>query len=370
MVNSTIELPDSSSTIQFEKDHDVIERLCAHLAAKPKELRNRPFTLQNDTWTSWTVRESVYKRNQGSFPIMARGLFTLKRDERHCIVARGYDKFFNVNETKYTQWTALEKETQGPYEITTKENGCIIFIAALSSQTVIVTSKHSIPEPKDNPQSHGGVGYRWLQKHLQSAQASEEDLASWLWSNSITLVAELCDDDFEEHILEYPPHKRGLYLHGANYNTAQLHTLPSQLVHQIATTFGLWPVSFTTLDTIAQVKELASKVQLTGKMDGREVEGIVVRCQRQDQDFLFKVKSEPYLVFRDYREVTKSVLENPDAAPKYTYPKAYYYWRWIQHRLKDHPEWFEKYTLSKGIIDVRQKFEAYWEKGDLTLPDI
>ncbi|KAI9014471.1 RNA ligase-domain-containing protein [Phycomyces nitens] len=368
MANLSIVLPDANF-IDLGNDHAVIEKLYAHLAAKPKELRNRPFDLQNDTWTSWTVRESVYKRSQGSFPIMARGLFTIIRDNTHRIAARGYDKFFNINETKYTQWPALENDTQGPYEITAKENGCIIFIAALTTQTLIVTSKHSIPTNGD-PQSHGGVGYRWLQKHLESVQVSEQDLSAWLWSNSITLIAELCDDEFEEHILAYPRHKSGLYLHGANYNTSNLHTLPSQAVRQIADSFGLWPVEFTTVATIDQVKDLANKVQLTGMFNDREIEGIVVRCKRQGNVFMFKVKSEPYLVYRDYREVTKSVLANPDITPKYTYPKAYYYWQWIQHRLKDHPEWFEDYAISKGIINVRQKFEDYWQTGDLTLPAI
>lgn len=79
----------------------------------------------------------------------------------------------------------------GPYEVTAKENGCIIFIAALSKDTVIVTSKHSIPAIKTDTQAHAGVGYNWVLKHLDSVGKTERDLAEWLFDKDITLVAEV-----------------------------------------------------------------------------------------------------------------------------------------------------------------------------------
>lgn len=79
----------------------------------------------------------------------------------------------------------------GPYEVTAKENGCIIFIAALSKEKVIVTSKHSIPAIKTDEKAHAGVGYNWVLRHLDSVGKSESDLAEWLFDKSITLVAEV-----------------------------------------------------------------------------------------------------------------------------------------------------------------------------------
>lgn len=79
----------------------------------------------------------------------------------------------------------------GPYEVTAKENGCIIFIAALSEDKVIVTSKHSIPSVKTDTQAHAGVGYNWVLKHLASVEKSEKDLAGWLYDKNVTLVAEV-----------------------------------------------------------------------------------------------------------------------------------------------------------------------------------
>lgn len=83
------------------------------------------------------------------------------------------------------------EETQGPYEVTSKENGCIIFIVAMSNEEIVVTSKHSMPEVKTDATAHAGVGYNWVLKHLESVGKTEKDLASWLFDKNVTLVAEV-----------------------------------------------------------------------------------------------------------------------------------------------------------------------------------
>lgn len=75
--------------------------------------------------------------------------------------------------------------------MTSKENGCIIFIVALTSETIVVTSKHSMPEVKTNATAHAGVGYLWVLKHLDSVGKTEKDLAAWLFDKNVTLVAEV-----------------------------------------------------------------------------------------------------------------------------------------------------------------------------------
>jgi tRNA splicing ligase len=354
----------------------VIEKLYQIKIDTPKELRSKDFTLEDgQIWTSWTMRESVYKKKQDTFPTMSRGLFTKKLDDRNYqIMVRGYDKFFNVLETKATQWPSIIAETQGPYEVMAKENGCIIFIAALSEDKVIVTSKHSIPIEKTDTKAHAGVGYNWVLKHLESVQLTEKDLATWLFDKNITLVAELCDDEFEQHILPYTDKDRGLYLHGINYNTPELYTLPASIVEQTAKEFGFHLTDFTVFDTVNQVKEFGNEMQQTGIYNNREVEGAVVRCKRNGMDFMFKIKNEQYLMYREYREITNAILEckddtvsiiEPKRELKWKYEKTPFYIEWLRKRVLDKPEWFREYKSNKGIIHVRQEFERYWEIGCL-----
>ena len=90
------------------------------------------------------------------------------------------------------QWSSIESHTKPPYTLTLKSNGCIIFIAALTPDKLVVTSKHSLGPVGDNPESHALVGERWLRKHLASAGKTEAQLAQTLWDKNWTAVAEVC----------------------------------------------------------------------------------------------------------------------------------------------------------------------------------
>lgn len=115
-------------------------------------------------------------------------------------------------------------------------------------------------------------------------------------------------------------------------------------------------------------------MQQTGLYDGREVEGAVVRCKRNGNDFMFKIKNEQYLVYREYREVTKALIEVSEEGvvtinskqARCTYEKTPYYIEWLHKRVIDKPEWFREFKLQKGIIHVRQEFEKFWEAGKLS----
>ncbi|CAO3648332.1 unnamed protein product [Cunninghamella echinulata] len=373
------------------------------------------------------MRDSLYKKNK--YPTQARGLFTHQdKNGKYSVKIRGYDKFFNANETNATQWHAMKNETVGPYEITAKENGCIIFITATTPTDLVATSKHSIPEPKNNPESHGGIGYEWLLKQLNQVNCKPHTLASWIYDHRVTLICELCDDSFEEHVVPYSEKESGLYLHGINYNTTSFHTLPMDIVHRVAQQYGFRIIDSITLHDFHQVETLANQVKLntTGMLDWmvgaqhhdnssynneqqtetttatttegqRESEGIVIRCKRKNKkndgdidDFLFKVKNDTYLLYRDYREVTKAlihvqggdngdkntvVMVKPNLKPiRYSYEKTLYYIHWLMLRIKDHPEWFIEYQHNKGIVAVRQAFEKDWDNGlimidqDLNIP--
>lgn len=52
--------------------------------------------------TSWKMTEHMYFNADNKFPTLARGLFSEELDGQERIVARGYDKFFNTNETAWT----------------------------------------------------------------------------------------------------------------------------------------------------------------------------------------------------------------------------------------------------------------------------
>lgn len=204
------------------------------------------FAPTNDVILSYSVPfEDVYKK-EGKVPSKARGLFIRKAKGEGAaenaveIVARGYDKFFNIDEVKSTQWNSLQQATSPPYEMTLKENGCIIFVASVDGH-LLITSKHAVGQPYTNdgsPHTHAQMGEKWLDIHLQRSGKTRQELQQFLAKHNVTAVFELTDDDFEEHVLEYPPERRGLHLHGVNFNTIEFKTWPADAVQAFAEKFG------------------------------------------------------------------------------------------------------------------------------------
>ncbi|KAL1719118.1 RNA ligase-domain-containing protein [Schizophyllum commune] len=385
-------------TRQYSKeDSDLIEEL-EQLAKKNRKLvRSTVHPCPADPnikVRSWKMDEFKYYKIPSPFPTLARGLFTMdmppESGVKHRIVARGYDKFFNIGEVPWTTWQSLEAHTAAPYTLSLKSNGCIIFIAALTEDKLLVTSKHAvgpIREKKggeeEQSRSHAEVGEQWLRKYLSEKKRTEADLAKVLWDNNWTAVAELCDDSFEEHVLRIPPELTGLHLHGINVATKHFKTLSQSEVDKFAEEWGFIRTLSTTVNTIPEVRAFTDEVSKTGVWQGQPVEGFVVRTHVTEpptkgkadpsvspyepgSSFFFKVKfDEPYMMYRDWREVTKGLLTahkkgemSAKGVPKSKMRRAEtrVYVSWVIPEIKSNPEAFAQYMNNRGIIATRDMF--------------
>ncbi|KAF7344319.1 tRNA ligase [Mycena sanguinolenta] len=388
------------------EDSALIQELMDLSSAKPKLVRASNYAAPVDpniSIASWKMAEHKYYMVPSPFPTLARGVFSLKQsDGRYRIVARGYDKFFNIGEVGWTTWPALEAHTTAPYTLSLKSNGCIIFIAALTPEKLLVTSKHAVgPAKGEKKLSHADAGETWLRKYLAEKGRTEADLARVLWENNWTAVAELCDDSFEEHVLAYPPETTGLHLHGLNESTKAFKTQPHAVVDAFAEEWGFIKTASMELSTISAVREFTTEIGKTGAWNGVPVEGFVVRTQVSapstpsssrsappyppGSSFFFKVKfDEPYMMYRDWREVTKMLLSmrsnakgkgkdgmSIEALPKTKMRRAEtkVYARWVVEEIQRDPAAFAEYNENKGIVAVRERFLAYLagEKGKKAL---
>ncbi|KAJ9094637.1 hypothetical protein QFC19_007850 [Naganishia cerealis] len=462
--------------------------------------------------TSWKMQEHLYRRKDCPFPTLARGLFTATDDfslqdaqdggesgKKIRIVARGYDKFFNIGEVPWTEWDNLAKYSQAPYDLTYKSNGCLILVSAISETEILVTSKHSLGTtivPKDiahpsasvdsssvqsvtltqqkNPSpatsapatttfttdsidkapifdlstksgqkkaakhaakeakkaekanadrdrdlynqtakeeaeakkqqlhtngetdsaapAHAEMGRRWLKHTLDKVGTTESELAKALWDRNLTAVTELCDDDFEEHVLPTPQHLTGLHLHGLNLNTPHFATLSPEEVKAFAEKWGFIPTQFERLNTLEEVKQYADEVAREGKWKGEAIEGFVVRTTVKEinsksddgeppyppgSPFFFKIKfEEPYLMYRQWREITRSLMpllkENcpgrrsrgafpwTQMGSKLKRPESAVYANWCAEMMVEEPRLFDNYD--KGVVRVRERF-LQWTEG-------
>ena len=204
-----------------------------------------------------------------------------------------------------------------------------------------------------------------------------------LWWNVFTTCLQLCDDNFEEHVLPYSAEKTGLHLHGLNECSKHFKTQPIAVVDAFAREWGFIVTMSHVLSSISEVKEFSEEIGRSGKWNGEALEGFVVRTTvctpptdgnaRNDaspyapgSSFFFKIKfDEPYMMYRDWREVTKSLLSRGESAKlpknKMKRPETKVYVDWVRREIKNHPELFEGYSKGHGIISTRERFLEWLE---------
>lgn len=314
---------------------------------------------------SYKFNDWDYKRPD--LPTYARGLFTLKnRFGKHEIAVRGYDKFFNIGEVRTTEWSHIKRHTRGPYTLSVKENGCIIFISGLEDGSLLVCSKHSTGTRDDIKVSHACAGEKWVERHIASVGRTKKELARALRLMNATLVAELCDDEFEEHVLAYTPEQAGLYVHGLNLNLPEFVTYPAHLVDKFADEWGMKKVTHITENDIDQVKAFLERVAKTGNYNGRDTEGFVIRCQARPTenapyaDWFFKYKfEEPYLMYRQWRECTKALISGQPPRYKKHASITKEYLDFARRKFIESPELAPEYAKNHGIIKLREEFLAF-----------
>ncbi|KAJ3212540.1 hypothetical protein HK099_007710, partial [Clydaea vesicula] len=346
---------------ESNQEQEKVNQLVKELkACKGKLVKLKEYEVNNTFITSVTCLERAYEKNL--LPTHARGLFLENREKigwKICV--RGYDKFFNVGQVKWTTWDWITNNTVGPYEVTLKENGCIIFCSALDENFVLVTSKHSIGKASESTLqkvSHAGKGEEWLENHLSSVKKTKKDLAKFCLEHNVTLIFELADDDFEEHILEYPIEKRGLYLHGVNENTVEFNTWEIKRVEAVAKEFGFKFVDILEFNSVRDVEKFTCECSITGSYLNRAIEGFVVRSKTKSDGRIhfFKVKYDnPYLMFREWREVTNSILRGKHSwKPRYELTRDYMLW--VYKKKESDAEFFKFFSKNKGIIAARNLY--------------
>jgi tRNA ligase len=348
----------------------LIQTLNAHQGRKAKgaagfSVKKHTFPLPNGrTVDSWKMNDWDYKKD--NLPTYSRGLFTYKtQDGKDEIVVRGYDKFFNHGEVRKTEWRNVEKHTRGPYELSVKENGCIIFVSGLDDDTLLVCSKHSTGARDDVELSHAAAGEKWVERHLATVGKTKKDLAKTLREMNATLVGELCDDNFEEHVLAYTPEQAGLYVHGINLNLPEFATYPGHLVDKFADEWGMKKVVYVMEDDIHKVRSFLEQVAETGNYDGRDTEGFVIRCQARENedspwvDWFFKYKfEEPYLMYRQWRECTRAMIAGKPPRYKKHTKITKEYLDFARKKFIQQPGLAKQYNLHHGIIKLRDEFLA------------
>lgn len=225
------------------------------------------------------TRDAFQKGVWDDITTKARGLFINTKIQE--IVARGYNKFFNINERPETNADVLPNTLSYPVKAYKKENG---FLGLLGydkeSDTLLFCSKSQID----------GVYANYFRTILLS-KVDEKVLYNYMKPHNVTLVFEVIDVENDPHIIKYD--KSNVVLLDIIENSVEFKNYPYETVVETAKLFNI--------DCKEECKVLNNKTELESffkeisqddfKWKNRFIEGFVFV---DSTNYMFKYKCEYY----------------------------------------------------------------------------
>lgn len=328
------------SEMTFE---DALDNLRANPMIKEKKL---PGGVSSFNFT----REAFLSSSWGVQTIKARGLFI--DTDNDMIMARSYDKFFNIGEKPETQMEALMRRLVYPVSVYKKENGYLGIAAPMGEGKLFFASKST---------TQGDYAVEFKKLLISTLGGGLGRFADYLEDIDASAVFEVIIPSFDRHIVEYDKDKPHVVLLDVIYNDFEYDHIGYDELSDIGARFKL-PVKAKSaeLHTKGQFTEWYAKVSATGYVpdDGTPIEGYVLE---DANGFMVKVKTDWYAYWKKIRSVIHDVMkrskssriselqrEHPEVEPFYEWLKRYVYdWRRAGHKDED-----------PCVIDVRNAWEA------------
>ena len=249
--------------------------------------------------SSFNFTQEAFKKSIWDETIVkARGMFIDTIDYK--IVARGYTKFFNINERPETKFENLRYKLKFPVTAYVKENG-FLGIVGYNAETddLLITSK-------SNPCSDFA---NYLKELLYSiyGEKTMQKIKEYIKENNVSFVFECCDMEHDPHIIKYSKSKVVLLdviKNEINFNKlsydelVKLAEYMNLVVKERACIIDTWE------DFFVWYNEVISEDY---KYNGEYIEGFVI----EDSDgYMTKLKLHYYKLWKKLRGVAHSTLKS------------------------------------------------------------
>ena len=287
--------------------------------------------------------------------IRARGLYI--NIPKGKIVARGYTKFFNVNERPETKFDMLQHKLKFPVTAYVKENGFLGLVSYNEiDDSLFVTTKSN---PDGNYAS-------WLKEMIDKKIPvdTQQKIKEFSRENNVTFVFECIDMQRDPHIIDYP--ENHLFLLDIIYNELKFKKFSYDKLISVADKFGLehkeravvindWQTFFDWYYTVTAPDYL---------YNNRHIEGFVVE---DAGGYMVKLKLAYYNLWKYLRGVSYKVLRRGHLDGKetssLTTPLMNQYYAWLK---RIYAETEDKESIPRDICSLRKLFYASDEGRNFT----
>ena len=273
----------------------------------------------------------------------ARGLYidTMKGK----VVARAYEKFFNINERPETKFDMLQNKLQFPVTAYVKENGFLGIVSynEYEEGDLFVASKSML----DNQYA------QWIREMLYEKVSTEnlDKMKRFIKEHNVSFVFECVDMENDPHVIEYPQSE--LFLLDIVNNDMDFSKYEYEEMVKIANQFGLVP------------KEKGYEINSWQDMfdwyydvlredyeyKGRKIEGFVLE---DSSGYMVKLKLSYYKFWKFMRGVSHEAIRKGyiSKTSSLTTALANEFYAWVRklHAIE------EKDSIPKDICTLRKMF--------------
>ena len=289
------------------------------------------------------TKDAFYKNIWDEQTIKARGLFfNIESGE---VVARSYEKFFNVNQRENVKLDNLKNVFQFPVTAWVKYNGFLGLAGYDSSRDELLISS------KSNPNSEF-AGYFKDIFNCALDENQKLEIKEYLKEQKCTLVFEVVDPVNDPHMIKYNfPHLVLLEIVENNINEHKVKSYEELQLFSNKYNIPL-KVKAKVLDNWREFYQWYEEVTADDyKYNNQYIEGFVLE---DSVGFMTKVKLQYYGFWKHMRSVKEDVSKN--GYTKYTSslttPLANEFYGWLRQQTRE--------VLRKDIIMLREMF--YGEK--------
>lgn len=286
------------------------------------------------------TRKAFYNKNWNDYTCKARGLFVDTNTGK--VVARGYEKFFNINERRETELEhLLVKFKDKKITLYKKENGFLGILSYVNGEMFFASKS-----------TNKGDFAEYFKNLFYQSDIDKEKVENYLKENDVTMLFEVIDMVHDPHIIEYPKSK--IVLLDIVKNQYEFEKLPYEELKKISKEMNAeCKKIYAEFFNVREFQRWYIANTDEDDMSKEDIEGVVIECD----GILTKLKFPYYNFWKLMRGVKDKVKGRNQIklASLYNATSNYFY-AWLQKQ--------EKETLEQDIITLRKKFEKENEYGN------
>lgn len=296
------------------------------------------------------TRKAFENKEWDGITTKARGLYI---DTEHKeIVARGYEKFFNLNEVSDTKPESLSRNLVFPVRAYVKENGFLGIVSTDHDGGIMFASKSTL----------NGDHAQMVKDALYSIYGADvvEKIRDYSYNNKVSFVFEVINKEQDPHIIKYK--KNECILLDIIRNDIKFEKLEYESVCDVAKLIGLEHKYLA--DIIMDYKELSRYIEnasspdfkyQTDRIDDECIEGFVFE---DANGFMFKLKTHYYNEWKMLRSAAVKIFRsgNINFTGALQSVESNYFYGWCREKFVTLTKQ-ERWDYSKrDIISLRDEF--------------